>query len=153
LPHGLARTLGRGEGADGLGVAVDLQEHPALDVAVVAPVGGVEAEHQPLAGEVHDHVELVDHLGRALDEDQRLDPLAGAADEVDPLADAEGGDLAHAAEVQDQGLALDGGGELLAVEGLIDGPLEPEAGDRAVGELLDLELRLVHHAFPGAPKK
>ena len=43
-----------------------------LGVAVVAAERRVEAVHAAAAGEVRDHVELVDDLRRALDQDHLL---------------------------------------------------------------------------------
>src|SRR5947208_12299886 len=61
------------------------------------------------------HVELVDDFGRALDEPQRLHPARHGADEVDPLANAERADALDLGELEDQGAALDSGGDLLAL--------------------------------------
>src|SRR5262249_42160700 len=62
--------------------------------------------------------------------------------EVDPLADAERRDLPHLAEVKDERSALHAAGEAFPLEGLVDGAGELEAGDRAVGQLVDVELGL-----------
>ena len=66
---------------------------------------------------------------------------AHRADEVDPLADAERADLAHLAEVEDQRRRVDGGGQPAAVERLVDGAGQLQAGEPAVGEALEGERR------------
>ena len=136
-----ARALGELHRLDRLVVAIDLEQHAVLGVAVVAPERRVEAEHPPAPGEVGDHVELVDDLRRALDQDQRLHLLARGGHEVDPLADAERRDLLDPAEVDQEDVACRGQPELLALERLVDRADEPQARDAAVGKLLDHELR------------
>ncbi len=152
LLAGRAWPLGELHRLHGLEVLADIEEDALLGITVVAAERRVEAVHAPGAGEVGDHVELVDDLRRALDDHDRLDLLRRRRHEVDPLANAERRDLLDPAEIEHEPVALDALRDLRAVERLVDHAAELQARDGSVGELLDRELGFGRYAGVGLRK-